>query len=326
MARVAAERRLLIKYAWLSVAAALSTMAIKALAYLLTNSVGLLSDALESGVNLVAALGAVVAMTIAARPADEDHEYGYAKAEYFSSLAEGLMIIVAAATIAWTAIDRLLNPDELESLGLGLAISLVAALINLVVAVVLTRVGRTRRSIALEADGRHLMTDVWTTAGVLLAIALVALTDWDWLDPLIALAVAVHIVVAGVKLVTRSSQGLMDAALPEQEREAIDQVLRRHTAADTLFHGIRTRESGHRAFMSVHVLVPGAWSVQRAHDLVERVEADLRDAVEDLTVDTHIEPLEDPRSFSDEGLDRRAVPPSASPGVIRRNGRRSHPR
>ena len=299
-----AQRRRLVRFAWLSVATAVATMLIKVVAYLVSNSVGLLSDALESGVNLVASLGAVIAMTVAARPADEGHEYGHAKAEYFSSMAEGLMIMVAAATIAWAAIDRLLHPVALEALGLGIVVSLVASAINLTVALVLLRVGRRDRSIALEADGKHLMTDVWTTGGVVTGVALVALTGWDWLDPVIALAVAANIVAAGLRLVARSGSGLMDAALPAAQRSEIDRVLQRNTSPETMFHGVRTRASGHRAFMSVHVLVPGAWSVQRSHDFVERVEADLRAAVEDLTVDTHVEPLEDPRSFADQGLDR----------------------
>lgn len=317
------DRRELVRYAWLSVAAAVITMGIKFTAFLVTSSVGLLSDAMESTVNLVAATGAVVALTVASRPADEEHEYGHAKAEYFASFAEGAMIMLAAVTISWSAMDRLLHPEAIDRLGLGIAISLVASVINLAVALVLLRAGRRHRSITLEADGKHLMTDVWTTAGVIAGVILVGITGWDPLDPLIALLVALNIVVAGLRLVVRSSRGLMDATLPIHEREAIAEVLERHTSANTLFHGLRSRESGHRAFMSVHVLVPGAWSVQRAHNFVETVEADLRDAVEDLTVDTHIEPLEDPRSFSDEGLDRRSVPPSAASGLT--SGRRQRP-
>lgn len=319
------DRRLLVRYAWLSVAAAISTMAIKFVAFAVTSSVGLLSDSLESTVNLVASVGAVIALTIASRPADAEHHYGHAKAEYFSSFAEGAMIMLAAAMIALTAIDRLINPKPLEHLGIGVAISIGASLINLAVALVLLGVGRRSRSIALEADGKHLMTDVWTTAGVVSAVMLIGLTGWEWLDPLIALVVAANIVVSGLRLVARSSQGLMDVALPQQQRDAIDQVLERHTSVNTLFHGLRTRESGHRAFMSVHVLVPGAWSVQRAHDYVENVELDLRAVVNDLTVDTHIEPLEDARSFADEGLDRRSVPPSVRPGPARdaRGGHRT---
>jgi cation diffusion facilitator family transporter len=311
---MAPDRSTLVRYAWLSVAAALVTMAIKSVAFVVTDSVGLLSDALESSVNLVAAVGAVVALTYSARPADDEHAYGHAKAEYFSALAEGVMIMVAAATIAVTAVDRLLNPRELEQLGVGIAIAVLASLVNLVVAVVLRRVGRRERSIALEADGKHLMTDVWTTAGVVGAVGVVGISGLEWLDPVIGLAVAANIVVTGLRLVARSSRGLMDAALPEEDRAAIQEVLAAHTSASTIFHGLRTRQAGHRSFMSVHVLVPGAWSVQQAHDLAESIEADLRARVPDLTVDTHLEPLEDPRSFADEGLDRRGVPPSARPG------------
>ncbi|MCP4436305.1 MAG: cation transporter [Actinomycetia bacterium] len=307
------DRSTLVKFAWLSVSAAVVTMVIKFVAYSLTDSIGLLSDALESSVNLVAAIGAVVALSLAARPADEDHEYGHAKAEYFSSLAEGLMIMLAAATIAWAAIDRLLHPQELEKLGIGIAIAVVASLINLGVALVLLRVGRRERSIALEGDSKHLMTDVWTTAGVVVAVALVGITGIEWLDPVIGLAVAANIIIAGLRLVARSSRGLMDSAIPPDERSLLDEVLESYTSAQTQFHGVRTRQAGYRSFMSVHVLVPGSWSVQRSHDLVERIEADLRDQVPFLTVDTHVEPLEDPRSFADEELDRRGVPPSARP-------------
>ena len=307
------SRKNLVRFAWLSVAAALVTMAIKFVAWSITDSVGLLSDALESSVNLVAAIGAVFALSISARPADDEHAYGHAKAEYFSSLAEGLMIMVAAATIAYAAIDRLLNPAELDKLGIGIAISVVASLINLGVALLLGAVGRRERSIALQADSKHLLTDVWTTAGVVTAVALVGITGIEWLDPVIGLLVAANIIIAGIRLVARSSRGLMDVAVPDEERSAIDEVLERHTSASTQFHGLRTRQAGYRSFMSVHVLVPGAWTVQQSHDLVEAIEADLRAAVPDLTVDTHVEPLEDPRSFSDEGLDRRGVPPSARP-------------
>jgi len=307
----ATVRANLTKFAWLSIAAAVVTMGIKFVSYLITGSVGLLSDALESSVNLVAAIGALVALTIAARPADAEHAYGHAKAEYFSALAEGIMIILAAATIVWTAVERLLHPQALEQVGIGLAVSMVAAAINLVVAQVLRRAGRAHRSITLEADGKHLMTDVWTSVGVLVGVGLVALTGIERLDPVVAIAVAINIVVSGVGLVRRSTQGLMDAALPEEQRDAVAAVLATHANSSTQFHGLRTRQAGHRSFMSVHVLVPGAWTVQRAHDLAERVERDLRATVPDLTVVTHIEPLEDPRSFADEQLDRRDTPPSA---------------
>jgi cation diffusion facilitator family transporter len=314
---VSDARPRLIRFAWLSIAAAISTMAIKAVAYLLTGSVGLLSDALESSVNLVAAIGALVALTVAAKPADDQHAYGHDKAEYFSALAEGVMIIVAAGTIAYSALRRLLDPQPLESVGIGLAITAVATVVNLVVATVLVRTGRQHRSITLEADGRHLLTDVWTSLGVIVGVALVGLTGIDRLDPLIALAVAVNIVVSGVAIIRRSTRGLMDAALPAADQEVITQVLERHRSATVQFHGLRTRQSGRRAFMSVHVLVPGAWTIQQGHDLVEEIEAELDDRIADLTVTTHLEPLEDPRSFADEELDRRSVPPSASEGLRR---------
>ncbi len=305
------NRKQLTKFAWLSIAAAITTIALKTGAYLITDSVGLLSDALESTVNLVAAIGALIALTIAARPPDEFHTYGHAKAEYFSALAEGLMIIVAAATIAWSAIDRLMNPQAIEEVGLGLTITLAAAVINMSVALILRRAGRDHNSITLTADAQHLMTDVWTSAGVIVAVAAVALTGWERLDPIIALVVAANIVIAGIRLIRRSSQGLMDVALEPADLAAIQEVLDRHRSPSTQFHGMRTRQAGSRAFMTIHVLVPGAWPVRRAHDLVEVIEDELREGVDELTVTTHIEPLEDPRSFSDENLDRRKVPPSS---------------
>ncbi|MCU0267404.1 MAG: cation diffusion facilitator family transporter [Acidimicrobiales bacterium] len=304
-----ADKGSLTRFAWLSIAAAVGTMTLKFIAYLLTGSVGLLSDALESIVNLVAAVVALVVLHIAAKPPDDEHAYGHAKAEYFSAGVEGTLILVAAASIAWAALGRLLHPQELDNVGVGLLVSMVAAAVNGAVALVLLRNGRRYRSITLEADGKHLMTDVWTSGGVLIAVLVVQLTGWLRLDPLIAFVVAGNIVWAGTHLLRRSTRGLMDVGLPAEQRAAIEAVLERYTSFSVQFHALRTREAGRRAFMSVHVLVPGVETVQRAHDLVERVEADLRAAVPDITVVTHIEPLEDPRSFADEGLDRRALPP-----------------
>ncbi len=305
----------LTRFAWLSIAAAITTMGMKTVAYLLTGSVGLLSDALESSVNLVAALVALAALHIAAQPADERHAYGHGKAEYFSAGVEGAMILVAAGAIIYTAVDRLLHPVELERVGIGLLVSTAAAGVNLVVSLVLTRVGRRYRSITLEADGKHLMTDVWTSGGVLVGVGLVALTGWERLDPLVAIGVAVNILIAGWILIRRSASGLMDSSLAGEDLAAVDTVLDRYRAHDCEFHAVRSRQSGQRRFVSLHVLVPGAWSVQQGHDLCERVERDLREAVPGVTVDTHIEPLEDPASFADEGLDRATLPPSASPGT-----------
>jgi cation diffusion facilitator family transporter len=297
-----------------SIVVAAVTIALKTLAWWLTGSVGLLSDALESTVNLVAAAGALVALRVSIRPADEEHAYGHAKAEYFAAGAEGMMILLAAGSIAVAAIERLLRPSPLDSLGVGLLITVGASLVNLAVALVLRRAGRANRSITLEADGTHLLTDVWTSAGVVVGVGLVAVTGWQRLDPIVALAVAVNIVVAGVGLIRRSGRGLMDASLPASQLRLVDEVLARFTTLDTQFHGVRTRQAGRRAFMSMHMLVPGSWSVQRSHDLAEQVERALREAVPGLGPTIHVEPLEDPRSFADVDLDPHGVPPSARPG------------
>jgi cation diffusion facilitator family transporter len=294
----------LVRFAWLSIAAAAATIVLKTIAWWLTGSVGLLSDALESFVNLGAATMALVMLTIAARPPDEEHAYGYSKAEYFSSTVEGGLIVLAAVLIGWTAAERLLAPRPLEQVGAGLAVSVVASAINFGVARVLARAGRQYRSIALEADARHLMADVWTSAGIIAGVAAVAATGWLWLDPVIALAVAVHILAAGYKLVRRSAFGLLDGALPEPDREAIEAVLMEFRARGIGFHAVRTRRAAHRSFVSMHVLVPGDWSVQRGHDLVEDIEARIRSAVPHASVFTHLEPRDDPASYDDMRLDR----------------------
>ena len=294
----------LFRLLWLSIAAAIATISLKATAYLLTGSVGLLSDAAESVVNLVAAVVALLALRWASKPADEEHAYGHQKAEYFSAGVEGALIVVAAGAIAVTAVDRLLHPQAIEDVGLGLAVSVGASLINLAVGLMLLRTGRRERSIVLEADGKHLMTDVWTSVGVVIGVAAVAITGWQPLDALIALAVAVNIVVAGTGLVRRSVGGLMDQALDAAERAQIQEVLMRYEQVGVHFHALRTRQAGSRAFISVHVLVPGAWTVQRGHDVVEDVEEALRERLPYATVFTHLEPAEDPRSFDDTALDR----------------------
>jgi cation diffusion facilitator family transporter len=301
MAQVVAPPSSLARFAWLSIAAAVATIALKMSAFALTGSVGLLSDALESVVNLVAAVVALVALTIAVRPADDEHQYGHAKAEYFSAGAEGLMILVAAGAIVASASSRFLHPRPLAQVGVGVAVSVVAAIINGAVAYVLLRAGRQHRSITLTADGRHLLTDVWTSAGVVLGVTAAALTGWDRLDPLVALGVGVNIVVSGWRLVRHSVGGLMDTALPAGDHAAIEVVLRGYEAEGIRFHALRTREAGARRFVSVHVLVPGAWSVQTGHDLLERLEADVRAALGGCQVFTHLEPLEDPLSWADGG-------------------------
>ncbi len=300
----------LFRLLWLSIAAAVATISLKTVAWLLTGSVGLLSDAAESVVNLVAAVVAMVALHWAVKPPDEEHAYGHAKAEYFSAGVEGALIVVAAIGIAITAIDRLLHPQPIEDVGIGLAVSVLASLINLSVGLLLVRTGRRERSIVLEADGKHLITDVWTSVGVIIGVAGVAITGWDRLDALIAIAVAVNIVLAGSGLVRRSAGGLMDRALGEAERAQIQEVLDAFERNGVQFHALRTRQAGSRAFLSVHVLVPGSWTVQHGHDVVEDLEAALRERLPYANVFTHLEPAEDPRSFADTALDRAAEKPT----------------
>lgn len=300
-----AQRASLTRFAWLSIGAAVATIGLKAGAYFVTGSVGLLSDALESLVNLVAAVVALVVLTIAARPPDEDHAYGHDKAEYFSSGVEGGLILIAALSIAWAAVGRLRDPQPIEQAGLGLLISVVASAINFGVARILLQAGRQHHSITLEADAHHLMTDVWTSVGVVLGVAAVALTGWERLDPIIALIVAANIVWSGVRLLQRSALGLLDTALPAAERGQVVAILTAYADREGVqFHALRTRQAAARRFVSVHILVPGSWTVQRGHALLECIEADVRNALPNTTVFTHLEPLEDPESFEDQTLDR----------------------
>jgi cation diffusion facilitator family transporter len=294
------------RFAWLPIGAALATMALKTWAYLATGSVGLLADALESLVNLAAGLGALIALRIAERPPDADHLYGHEKAEYFASGAEGTLIVLAAASITASVGERLLHPRALQELGLGLALAAAAAFVNLAVGLVLLRTGRRRRSIALRGSGLHLLTDVWTSVGVLVALGGVALTGWRALDPLIAVVVAAQIAWTGVSLIRTSVGGLMDATLPAAQVRAAAAILDGYADRGVRYHALRTRRAGSRSFVSCHVQVPGSWSVQRGHDLLEEVEEAICGAVPDASVFTHLEPLEDPLSWSDEALDRRA--------------------
>jgi len=292
------------RYAWLSIAAALATILLKGWAWWLTGSVGLLSDALESFVNLAGAMMALAMLSVAAMPADDNHAHGHGKAEYFSSAFEGFLILVAAASIAYAAIDRLLNPRALEAVGIGLVVSVAASVINLVTSRILMDVGRKYRSITLEADAHHLMTDVWTSAGVIAGVGLAWLTGWLWLDPVIALLVALNIVWTGWQLLNRSAAGLMDVSIPPEEIKAVEDVLDGYRRQGLAFHALRTRQAGSRAFISMHVLVPGTWTVQQGHDWSERIEADIRQAIPNSNITTHLEPIEDPVSLADQGLDR----------------------
>jgi cation diffusion facilitator family transporter len=292
----------LTRYAWLSIAAGVATLGLKTLAWWLTGSVGLLSDAIESIVNVVAAAVALWALSVAAAPPDEEHEHGHGKVEYFSSGFEGGLIIVAAIAIVVSAVPRLLAPRPLEHVGVGLAVSAGASVVNFVVGGLLIRTGKKHGSITLEADGHHLMTDVWTSVGVIVGVTLARLTGWYWIDPLLAIFVALQILRTGYKLVRRSGMGLLDAAVSKEERAAIEAVLDSYHAEGAHWHALRTRQAGQRCFASVHVLVPGSWTVARGHDLLERLEADLHKAVPTMVVLTHLEPIEDERAYGDAGL------------------------
>jgi cation diffusion facilitator family transporter len=304
----------LTRYAWLSIAAAVATIALKTAAYVVTGSVGLFSDAVESLVNLVGAVMALSMLTVASRPADEDHTYGHSKAEYFSSGVEGTLILIAALSIAVAAARRLLAPQPIEQVGVGVAVSVVASVINLAVAVVLLRVGRQRHSITLEANAQHLFTDVWTSVGVIVGVTAVAATGWLQLDPIVALLVAANILWTGTRIVRRSILGLMDTALPAEELVAVKAALDRHLSDGVEYHALRTRQSGARRFVSFHVLVPGEWTVHRGHELLEDVEARIRAAVPNVTVFTHLESLDDPTSWEDQLLDRNAPGPASRGG------------
>lgn len=289
----------LLKFAYLSIITGIAVFTLKLVAWWFTGSVGLLSDALESTVNIVAAVIALLALRTAMKPADQLHHFGRGKAEYFSASVEGFMILLAALVIVVTAVERFINPREIEQLGWGLAISTGASIMNGAVAIILIRAGKQYRSPVLDADGRHLMTDVWTSVGVLVGVGLVQLTGWLRLDALVAMAVGLNIVITGVNLLRESTSKLMDKALPEEDHKAIVEVLKKFEREDVKFHALQTRESGRHRFVSMHVLVPGAWTIQQSHDLLEDVEQSIGKVLPDTTVHTHVEPIEDPRSWED---------------------------
>jgi cation diffusion facilitator family transporter len=293
------------RYAWLSVAAALATIGLKTLAWWLTGSLALLSDALESLVNLAAALLALSMLRLAAKPANKDYPHGRSKAEYFSAAVEGALIALAAAGIAWAALPKLFDPSPIDAPFLGIALTGVATAINLAVGVVLLRAARSHHSITLEADGRHLLTDVWTSFGVIAGVALAAITGWLQLDPLIALAVAAHILWIGFGLVRRSLSGLLDPAIAHGEQGEITQIFAEYSRRyGVSFHAVRTRQAGARRFISFHLLVPDEWTVARAHRLSEEIESRIRSLVPNASLLTHIEPISDPASYDDQDLDR----------------------
>ena len=298
----------LTKYAWFSIAAAVATISLKSVAYFATGSVGLLSDALESLINLIAAVIALWVLKVASQPPDELRRFGYGKVEYFSSGIEGSLIIIAAISICYAAVLRLMNPVPLEQIGIGLGISLVATAINFFVARVLLNVGKSNNSIVLEADGHHLMTDVWTSVGVVVGVGAVTLTGWLRLDPIVAILVAVNILWSGWKLIKRSIQGLIDTTIPKEMNDKIVEVLDGFVAAERIrYHALRTRQSGSHHFVTVHVLVPGDWSVQKGHDLLEEIEDRIQEQIPNVSLMTHLEPIEDPVSYDDTELLRSAV-------------------
>ncbi len=297
------SRAYLKRFAWLSIAAALITIVLKAAAYFLTGSVGLLSDALESLVNLAGAIMALAMLSIASQPEDEDHHFGHSKAEYFSSGAEGSFIIIAAGGIAYTAVERLIHPQPLEQLGVGLAVSAIAGVVNLAAALVIGYNGKKYQSITLTANSKHLMTDVWTSVGVLGGVGLVAITGWAPLDSLVAIAVAINIVWSGIGIVRHSVSGLMDSVLPEEELTLIRKKIEEILPDGITYHALMTRQAGARRFVSFHVLVPGEWTVEHGHDLLETLETELTHLLPNMVVFTHIEPLDDPASWSDQTLD-----------------------
>ena len=286
----------------LSIGAALLTLALKSAAYAVTGSVGLLSDAMESLINLVASITAFAALWYSAKPVDTSHTYGHEKIEYFASGFEGALILVAAFGVGWFAVGRLMTPQSLEPLGLGLALSFVAAIINGVVGMILLRAGKSHGSIVLEADGKHLLTDVWTSLGVLVGLGLVALTKVEILDPLVALLMAVNILWTGVDLIRRSFDGLMDHALPKEEQEQLRQAIEPNLGTRMTYHALRTRRAGTRRFADFHLLVPGIMSVQAAHEVGDRIEAAIMAVLPKIEITVHVEPIEATRSWQDSEL------------------------
>ena len=310
------QKKSLKKFVYLSIVAAVVTISLKFSAYFYTGSMGLLSDAMESCVNLLAAVIALVMIHIAEKPADENHEYGHTKAEYFSSAIEGALIMTAAVSILWTAIPKLFAPKPIENVGIGLIISLGATLVNLVVGLYLIKNGKEKKSLLLEADGKHLMTDVYTSVGVIAAIILVNFTGFILLDPIIAIVVALNIIWTGLQLIKRSANGLMDVSMTEDELKLVNDYLDSVKTNGIDYHSLMSRQAGQRKFISFHLLVPGSWTVKQGHDLADRIEENIEDLFPELiTVTTHIEPIEDPANLHDIGIDRVRVKKQNKKGV-----------
>ncbi len=284
---------------WISIIASVLTIGLKWFAFSVTGSVGFMSDALESGINLLAAIVAFYSLTVAARPADIEHPFGHEKAEYFSSLAEGVLIIIAAFGIAYAAINRMYHPQPLESLGFGMLLSVGATLVNLITARILLYYSKKYNSITIEADAHHLMTDVWTTVGIILGIFLVKLTGWQLLDPIMAILVALSIVYTGIKLVFRSMDGLMDSRVSEKDMILIREVLNAYKSDEIDYHALYTRRASAKQFITFHLLFPGEYTVHQAHEVTKKVEADLKLKLPLADIFIHVEPLNDPDAFDD---------------------------
>jgi cation diffusion facilitator family transporter len=291
----------------ISILAAVLTLALKWTAYALTGSVAILSDATESFANLLAAVIAYFSLWYSSQPVDPTHTYGHEKIEYFSSGLEGSLIIVASIGIAWYAIRRLFMPQILQDLDLGIVLGTVASLINLGAAQLLLRAGRRHESIVLESDGRHLMADVITSWAVVTSLLVARITklaglELTWLDAVLGVAVAAYIVLTGLGLVRRSFNGLMDHSLPDQEQAAVRAAIESHLTAGTTYHALRTRQAGSRKFVDFHLLVPGALSVRRAHEMTGQIEDAVRSALPGAEITVHIEPIEEPEAWHDSEL------------------------
>lgn len=285
-------RKQLQKFIYLSIITAVFTISFKTIAYFLTNSVGLLSDALESIVNLVAAIAALVIFNYSVKPADAKHNFGHAKAEYFSSIIEGTLVLIAALTIIISAVQRLLHPAEITAFDIGALFSILASVFNLITAQILIRNGRRHHSMALEADGQHLMTDVWTSVGVLTAVVLVKITNLQFIDPLIAILVALHIIKTGFSLIRQSVNGLLDPAVSQSDRQKLLAYLRQLKAQGLLYHKLRTQQANNQKVITFHLLVPDDWTIKQAHEQAHAVSAEIKQLFNDPTdVIVHIEPL-----------------------------------
>lgn len=293
------QRKSLAPIVWFSIIASILTISIKSAAYYITSSVGFLSDAMESFINLAAGILAFVMLTIAARPPDKEHPFGHDKAEYFSSLIEGVLIVLAAIGIVYAAINRMYHPRQLDELNMGMLLSFLASLINLATSRILLHYGRKHNSITLEADSQHLMTDVWTTVGIIFGILLVKLTNWQLLDPLMAIAVAISIVYTGTKIIIRSTDGLMDTKLSEKELIVIRQILTRYKVEEIDYHALYTRQASSKRFISFHLLFPGDFTIYKAHEISKKIEKEIKAEFPYSDIFIHLEPINDPDAFDD---------------------------